>query len=465
MTQPIRIRLTLWYVFMLALTLLLFAAGLYAFVAREERRSTNAMLRERAGSFERAYAGEAREEPGEAAVVEVAKDFVAGEGSVFIYRRPAILVTGSKAARDPASIPAVHAAIGAAFAGQSRLLSLDAERSIVTPFADRHYVFVGAQSLERERAVLRRLRTGMAIAIPAALIVAALVGYLLALRSLAPVARMTEDASRIEAENLSHRIAVAHPSDELGRLGTVLNALLERLERSFQQQKQLLADTSHELRTPIAIVRSEAEVTLSRERSAEEYRQALEIIGSEATHLTHLIDSVLLLARADARQNRTAREAFSLNEVVEQSVFAMRTLAATRGIDLTCGTNGPMPMRGDAELIRRMALNLLDNAIKFTNAGGRVRLDARRAGSWYLVRVSDTGSGIPSEAQAYIFDRFYRASRARSRDADGGTGLGLSIARWIAEAHGGDIRLVRSDEEGTIFEVTLPVGGSEINGQ
>ena len=206
-------------------------------------------------------------------------------------------------------------------------------------------------------------------------------------------------------------------------------------------------------------------MTLSRERSAEEYRQALEIIGSEATHLTHLIDSVLLLARADARQNRTAREAFSLNEVVEQSVFAMRTLAATRGIDLTCGTNGPMPMRGDAELIRRMALNLLDNAIKFTNAGGRVRMDAHRAGSQYLVRVSDTGSGIPSEAQAHIFDRFYRASRARSRDADGGTGLGLSIARWIAEAHGGDIRLVRSDEEGTIFEVTLAVGGSEINGQ
>src|SRR2546425_767289 len=105
-----------------------------------------------------------------------------------------------------------------------------------------------------------------------------------------PVARMTEDASRIEAESLSHRIAVSHPSDELGRLGTVLNALLERLERSFQQQKQLLADTSHELRTPITIVRSEAEVTLSRERSAEEYRQALEIIHSEATHLTHLID-------------------------------------------------------------------------------------------------------------------------------------------------------------------------------
>lgn len=465
MTLPIRVRLTLWYVFMLALTLLLFAAGLYAFVAHEERRSTEAMLRERAGSFERAFAGEAREESGEAAVVEVAKDFVAGDGTVFIYRPPAILVTGSKGARDPASIPAVGAAITAAFDGQSQFLSLDEERSIVTPFAGRHYVFVGADSLKGERAALRRLRTGMEVAIPVALIVAALVGYLLALRSLAPVARMTEDASRIEAENLSHRIAVSHPSDEIGRLGTVLNALLERLERSFQQQKQLLADTSHELRTPIAIVRSEAEVTLSRERSAEEYRQALEIIRSEATHLTHLIDSVLLLARADARQNRVAGETFSLNDVVEKSVHAVRTLAAKRGIDLTCGTNGPMPMRGDAELIRRMVLNLLDNAIKFTSPGGRVRLDAHRTGSQYCIRVTDTGSGIPLEAQPHIFDRFYRASRARSRDADSGTGLGLSIARWIAEAHGGDIRLVQSDARGSVFEVTLPASGSEINGR
>src|SRR3989442_6589841 len=181
----------------------------------------------------------------------------------------------------------------------------------------------------------------MVIAIPVALIVAALVGYLLAVRSLAPVARMTEDASRIEAEDLSHRIAVSHPSDELGRLGTVLNALLERLERSFQQQKQLMADTSHELRTPITIVRSEAEVTLSREQRAEEHRQALEISHSEATHLNPLIDSGLLLARADARENRVARERFSLNEVVEESVQAVRTLAATRGADPACGTNGP----------------------------------------------------------------------------------------------------------------------------
>src|SRR5207244_13239412 len=170
--------------------------------------------------------------------------------------------------------------------------------------------FVSTESRAGRWSALQRLRNAFMLVIPAALIIAALGGYFLAARNLAPVAQMTAAASRIEAENLSERIEVRNRSDELGQLASVLNALLQRLERSFQQQKQLLADTSHELRTPIAIVRSEAEVTLSRERSAEEYRQALEIIGSEATHLTHLIDSVLLLALADAPQTPTAPEAF-----------------------------------------------------------------------------------------------------------------------------------------------------------
>ena len=353
----------------------------------------------------------------------------------------------------------MRAAFANALAGRWRFIPADREtRCIVVPLGQ-HYVAVITQSLAHEAEALSRLRQAMAIGIPVALVVAAAIGFLLALRSLAPVSRMTEIASRIEAENLSERVDFANPSDELGRLGTVLNALFERLERSFEQQKRLLADTSHELRTPVTIIRSEAEVTLSRERNDTEYRDALEIIRSEATHLSTLIDSVLLLARADARQNRIANETFSLNEVTQQSVHALRTVAERRGIDLSCGTNGPMPMRGDAELIRRMLLNLLDNAIKFTDRGGRVRLDVNRADDAYLIRVSDTGRGIPPEAQSHIFDRFYRADRARSRDANretaSGAGLGLSIARWIAEVHGGEVRLAQSSPTGSIFEATV----------
>jgi two-component system, OmpR family, sensor kinase len=459
MTLPIRVRLTLWYVFMLALTLLLFAAGLYAFVAREERQSIDATLRERAVTFTRGYDSEANEGPSEKAAAEAARDFARGEGDAFAYDRNGRLIARSDAAGNPGSTPIVLAAFAEARAGRSRMVTVDRDtRCIVAPLGQ-DYVVVITQSLAREAAALSRLRQAMAIAIPAALVVAAAIGYLLALRSLAPVSRMTEVASRIEAENLSERVDFAHPSDELGRLGTVLNALLERLEQSFEQQKRLLADTSHELRTPVTIIRSEAEVTLSRERSDTEYRDALEIIRSEATHLTYLIDSVLLLARADARQNRIATETFSLNDVTQQSVHALRTVAERLGIDLSCGTNGPMPMRGDAELIRRMLLNLLDNAIKFTDRGGKVRLDVNRAGDAYLIRVSDTGRGIPPEAQAHIFDRFYRADRARNRKANredaSGAGLGLSIARWIAEAHGGDVRLMQSSSAGSIFEATV----------
>jgi two-component system, OmpR family, sensor kinase len=459
MTLPIRVRLTLWYVFMLAFTLLLFAAGLYAFVAREERQSIDETLHERAVSFARAYAGEAAEVPGATAAAEVSHDFARGEGDVFVYQSDGGLIARSDDAENPASIPPVRAAFARARAGRPQLITVDRNtRCIVAPLGE-HYVVVITQSLAREAEALSRLRQAIAIAIPAALVVAAAIGYLLALRSLAPVSRMTDVASRIEAENLSQRVDFAHPSDELGRLGTVLNALFERLERSFEQQKRLLADTSHELRTPVTIIRSEAEVTLSRERSDTEYRGALEIIRSEAAHLTSLIDSVLLLARADARQNRIANDAFSLNEVTEQSVHALRTVAERRGVTLSCGTNGPMPLRGDAELIRRMLLNLLDNAIKFTNRGGKVRLDVMRDGDAYLIRVSDTGHGIPPEAQANIFDRFYRADRTRTHDADGtaasGAGLGLSIARWIAEVHGGEVRLRQSSPAGSIFEATV----------
>jgi two-component system, OmpR family, sensor kinase len=237
--------------------------------------------------------------------------------------------------------------------------------------------------------------------------------------------------------------------------------LLKWLERSFQQQKQLLADTSHELRTPVTIIRSEAEVTLSRSRDVDEYRKALEVIRSESLHLTSLIEGVLLLARADAQQAAIAKEPVQLTNVIDDSVQALRRVAEARQIDLACATDGPMPMRGDAGLLRRMLLNLLDNAMKFSSAGGHVRLDARRDGPNYVITVSDTGRGIPPEAQEKVFDRFFRADAVRgrddNRDSAGGAGLGLPIARWIARAHGGDLRLVRSSPAGSIFEAFLPV--------
>jgi len=446
MTLSIRLRLTLWYIAVLAIVLLVFASGIYAFVAAEERAAVDRILRERAESFARAYASESAEESNDKAVLEVAREFARGEGDVLVYDS-----TGRLIFRSPTKLLSGTPAIDRGIA------TIDGVRCIAARAGN--YVFVSTESLAGRRNALRRLRQAFMVLIPVGLLIAAFGGYFLASRSLAPVARITEAASRIEAENLSERIPVRNRDDELGRLVAVLNALLQRLERSFQQQKQLLADTSHELRTPVTIIRSEAEVTLSRERDVEEYRHALDVIRSESTHLTNLIEGVLLLARADAQQSRIAMAPLQLATVIQASVNALQRVAAAREISLTCTTDGPMPMRGNSELVRRMLLNLLDNSIKFTESGGRVRLDSHRAGPNYVINVSDTGRGIPFEAQEKIFDRFFRADAARARDNDraNGTGLGLPIARWIARAHGGDLRLVRSSQSGSIFEAVLPL--------
>jgi signal transduction histidine kinase len=150
-----------------------------------------------------------------------------------------------------------------------------------------------------------------------------------------------------------------------------------------------------------------------------------------------------------------------LEKVIDETVQALQRVAERRQIELTCATDGPMPMRGSAELLRRMLLNLLDNSMKFTNAGGRVRVESHRNGSNYIITVTDTGRGIPIDAQDKVFDRFFRAdavrARAGNRDTASGAGLGLPIARWIARAHGGDLRLVRSSPAGSVFEGVLPI--------
>jgi signal transduction histidine kinase len=404
-------------------------------------------------------------------MIEVTRDYGRGNADIFVYKGSDQLLARSPMrllrVADARAIPQIRMAIQRAAAGHATNVTIDDVRCVVTPIEGRgksRYVFISTESLAGKRNALLVIRNAFTIVIPAALAIAALGGYFLAMRSLAPVAQMTEAASRIEAENLSDRIAVGNPSDELGRLATVLNALLERLDRSFQQQKQLLADTSHELRTPVTIIRSEAEVTLSRQRDPEEYRKALEVIRSESAHLTSLIEGVLLVARAEAQQDAIATEPVQLERVIDETVQALRRVAERRQIELTCATDGPMPMRGNAELLRRMLLNLLDNSMKFTNTGGRVRVESHRNGANYIITVTDTGRGIPIDAQDKVFDRFFRADAVRgrtdNRDTASGAGLGLPIARWIARAHGGDLRLVRSSPAGSVFEGVLPISAS-----
>ena len=320
-----------------------------------------------------------------------------------------------------------------------------------------------AQSLDEHDELLADLRYAMAVTIPLALIVAALGGYLLARKSLAPVAAMSAQARAVGASNLGERIAVMNPRDELGQLAVTLNALLARLEESFGSQRRFMADASHELRSPVAILQGELEVTLAREdRDAREYRESLEIMRKTVGRLSRIVRDLFLLARSDAGQVPLRNERFYLDDVVEQTVQGFRTLAAEKGVTLVEEHQADLALRGDPDLIGRLAGNLVENALKHTPAGGEVSVFSTRSDGQLRIEVHDCGRGIPVESQERIFERFFRVdpSHSPTNGAGGsGAGLGLPIARWIAAVHGGKVWVAKSDATGSVFVATL--GGSE----
>ena len=348
-----------------------------------------------------------------------------------------------------------------------------AVRRVKTGVADAPYLIVVSQPLETVMEELALLRRVFMIAIPLALLLAGLGGFFLARKSLAPVVAMTERARQISAENLERRLPVANPRDELGQLASTFNELLARLDASFDLQRQFMTDASHELRTPLSVMRTTTQVILERQRRDEsEYRNALAMIDDQTRRLSRIVDDMFTLARADAGRRPLARGALYLDELIVETARAASVLAARKGVKVETVWSPEVRYYGDEHLLRQMLLNLLDNAIRHTPAGGGVRVSLSQSDSTCEVIVADTSEGIPVEAQPHIFDRFYRVDKARSRAGikmngavngsganagGGGAGLGLSIARWVAEAHGGTIRLIRSDPTGTVFAIALPL--------
>jgi signal transduction histidine kinase len=297
------------------------------------------------------------------------------------------------------------------------------------------------------------------VAIPTALALAMIAGWLLAQRSLAPMVMMRQHAARISASTLAERLPVPNPNDEVGQLASVINALLSRLEQSFTRQREFMADASHELRTPVTIVQHEASFALSRAgRPAAEYEESLSIVRDAGRRMRLIVDDLFLLAAADAGETPVRRALLYLDDVIRGCAREARSLAHQRGAKLELALLGDAPFWGDEALLHRLVLNLLDNAIKYSPAGALVSVRLVRQASGYLIEVEDRGAGIPSDVQPHVFERFVRADSARSPDAthSSGAGLGLSIARWIAEAHSGELRLARSSTAGTVFALTLP---------
>lgn len=318
----------------------------------------------------------------------------------------------------------------------------------------------GAYPLREIAATMVDVGRAYLVAVPVFVALAALGGFFLARRGLAPVAAMGAHAAEISATTLHERLPIATPNDELGRLATIINSLLDRLEQAFQQQRRFMADASHELRTPVAILKTESQVTLSRpNRSESEYRESAAVMADVAQRLARIVDDLFLLARADAGHVTPRHSSVYLDEIVHTVVRSVQALADERSVHVQLTEMANAPFEGDPDLLGRILLNLLDNAIKHSPREGTVEVSLARQNGSYVVSVSDMGPGVPAEARERIFERFFRLDAARSRaeiSTTGGAGLGLSIARWAAEAHGGRVELAEGGNGRTTFYLTLP---------
>jgi len=322
------------------------------------------------------------------------------------------------------------------------------------------YIVVVGADLEPMDEELEFLRRSLAYVVPIALVLAGIGGSFLARKSLSPVVAMADRARRIGVENLSERLPVANPRDELGRLAETFNELLGRLETSLVLQRQFMADASHELRTPVTTTRTAAAVALQQpHREEAEYRDTLEIVEQQAARLSRVVDDMFTLARADAGTYPVQSTPMYLDEVIEEVVRAARVVAATRQVAIEVSVLPSAAYTGDEELIRRMIVNLVDNACRHTPPGSTVRVELDQTDSGYAVAVKDQGPGIPVAIREHIFERFFRGDESRRSSARDGAGLGLALARWIARAHGGDVALARSSPSGSTFVVSLPSRG------
>jgi heavy metal sensor kinase len=316
------------------------------------------------------------------------------------------------------------------------------------------YTILAAESMDSIVQSLQVLRETLALAVPLMLGLAGIGGYWLTRRGLAPLGSMVAQTRKITGDNLDQRLEIGNAAEELATLAASFNELLSRLDQSFESMRRFVQDASHELRTPLAVIRGEADIALSQDRRAAEYRESLAIIHEEARRLSRLVDDLLNLARADAGHVQLRVEELYLNDLLAECCRSVQPLAAGSDIELTCSATEDVPFCGDEELLRRMVVNLLDNAIRYTPAGGKVSANLEAIGSDIRIRVADTGVGIPAEASKHVFERFFRADQARSRQ-NGGFGLGLAIVKWIAESHHGAVELTSQPGSGTTFTVRL----------
>jgi heavy metal sensor kinase len=328
--------------------------------------------------------------------------------------------------------------------------------SVLAPSPGQLYLLQVGVSLDPMDQTLRRFLVLMLVSVPAGLIAAFVVGRAMARVALRPLTELAGATRAIGIANLPQRLPVRGAGDELDAVATAFNDTLARLEESIGEMRQFSAALAHELRTPLTALRGGIELTMIDAPAGEELRRRFVSQLEEIDKLKHFIDQILVLARAEAGEIPLQMAAVDLRELAIALVDQLEPVAEAKGVTLRTGRTDDVMISGDGAWIKRLILNLLDNAIKFTSSGGRVVVEVAREGAWARLAVHDTGIGITAGAQEKIFERFFRADPARSPEVDG-VGLGLSLARWIVERHHGRIAVESRPGEGSTFTIHLPL--------
>ena len=452
-SHGVRLRLTFWYVAAMMLVLGLYVFGVYTLVSRSALSSLDERLR---ADFY--WAAATVDESPDGLVMSVPPvDLLLEDEPPWVQVLSAdgaeVLLSNAEAMRRP-----IPEARGLAAGEADQIVSFPTPTVPIRVLSRRSYIGSQAVTIQVARSEaatrqqLRDLSLIFVFGLPLAVLVAGLGGYILARGALAPIEQMTERARTITAERLSDRLPVANPDNEMGRLATVFNETLGRLQQSFDEMRRFTADVSHELRTPLTAIRSVGEVGLRGHKDEAAYRAIIGSMLEEVDRLASLVDRLLTLSRAETRQATLSVDDVDVTLLAQDVVAHLGVLAEEKRQTIAVEPAASPWARADRLVLRQALINLVDNAIKFTPPGGRIRIRLSETASEALVDVIDSGSGVPAEARERIFDRFYRED---GNDA-GGTGLGLSLARGAVEALGGRLTLEQSGPGGSAFRVAVP---------
>lgn len=460
---PIKWRLTIWYGVVLSLILVIFASGIFIYFRNSLQDSIDAKIRS---------IGEVLS----SSMTETHNTSVFGNFERYLEnvlgRKPKgkfiqIMDTSGRIGAKMSDIegetlPTSFNALERAMRGEIVYETIERTkprlRMVTIPIMENKKVTSVVQvgtSLEDFDETIKKLLLIMIISIPTSISVTIVVGYFMAKKALRPVDQIRRAAIKISSSNLDEKIDIVGRRDELGRLAETFNAMIGRLKDAFQRVNQFSIDVSHELKTPLTILKGETEVVLRKEREKADYQKLLLSNLEEIDRMSCIIDDLLLLSKADTKEIKLNIEEVALRDLIMDVCLNMKVVADKKEVELQMSELEDVRLKGDELKLRRMLLNVVENGIKYSHSGGKVTVSSYVNDGYAQIDVKDEGVGISKEDIKFVFDRFYRADRSRKRVS--GSGLGLSISRWIAEAHKGSIEVKSQPAQGSMFTIKLPI--------